>query len=157
MSDARSGSSGGDAGGRVPDATTQDAQSFLQKRYDALIEQRQRLEEVRQGIGEQITAVAKELADIQAAGRIFGIQFPIDACDNQDKVSTAAFALAMLRDHYPKGIKAPQIRAAFLSERGIELHEKTMGMSLWRLKASGAIRREGHLWFSVPAPSAHHP
>jgi len=47
------------------------------------------------------------------------------------------------------GIKASSIKEHMVSQ-GIELHEKTVGMTLYRLSRDGISRREGRIWFFVP-------
>jgi hypothetical protein len=48
------------------------------------------------------------------------------------------------------GAKAVEIRAYAEKLRGIPLHEKTVGMTLYRLSNEGLVRRDGHTWFFVP-------
>lgn len=47
------------------------------------------------------------------------------------------------------GIKTSEIRQNFM-DRGIEMHEKTVGMTLYRLSKENIARREGRIWFFVP-------
>jgi hypothetical protein len=50
------------------------------------------------------------------------------------------------------GAKAAAIREEYEREYGIILHEKTVGMTLYRLAKEGLARRKGHFWFSVHPP-----
>ena len=43
--------------------------------------------------------------------------------------------------------------ARVITYRG-EIHEKTVGMTLYRLLQDKLVRREGHTWFLVPQPIA---
>lgn len=48
------------------------------------------------------------------------------------------------------GAKATEIRNFIASTYAGEIHEKTVGMTLYRLLRDGRVRREGHTWFIVP-------
>ena len=48
------------------------------------------------------------------------------------------------------GVKAAQIRDFYERTYGRVIHEKTVGMTLYRLQAERIVRREGHIWFFVP-------
>jgi hypothetical protein len=47
------------------------------------------------------------------------------------------------------GMKAAAIRALYEADSGVNLHSKTMGMTLYRLSLQGMVRREGRNWFFV--------
>ena len=48
------------------------------------------------------------------------------------------------------GQKASDIRDFIQKTYPDEIHEKTVGMTLYRLLKDGQIRREGHKWFAAP-------
>lgn len=50
----------------------------------------------------------------------------------------------------PDGLKASEMRAHIERLRNETLHEKTVGMTLYRLSEGGLVRREGRVWFYVP-------
>lgn len=50
---------------------------------------------------------------------------------------------------YPKHILAADIRKQ-LADQGIKVHEKTIGMTLYRWLKVGAVKRDGWKWFFVP-------
>jgi hypothetical protein len=62
-------------------------------------------------------------------------------------------ALAHLRVAGDKGAKAADIREYFERTYGQVVHEKTVGMTLYRLLQANQVRRDGHTWFFGP-PSA---
>ncbi len=64
-------------------------------------------------------------------------------------------ATERLREAGELGTKAAAIREFILRTYGRHVHEKTVGMSLYRLSQQSppVARREGHTWFFVP-PSA---
>jgi hypothetical protein len=49
-----------------------------------------------------------------------------------------------------RGLKAAPIREWFETTFGEQIHEKTVGMTLYRLQKEGLVRHEGHVWFLVP-------
>lgn len=60
-------------------------------------------------------------------------------------------ALELLAGAYPEPLKASVIRQKIEAETRSQFHEKTAGMSLYRLSKEGLVRREGKdLWFFVP-------
>jgi hypothetical protein len=62
-------------------------------------------------------------------------------------------ALARLKAAGEKGAKAAEIREYFERTFGEVVHEKTVGMTLYRLLQAKQVHREGHTWFFGP-PSA---
>lgn len=55
-----------------------------------------------------------------------------------------------LRTAGETGERAKSIREYINSTYGVETHEKTVGMTLYRLLKEGLVRRDGHVWFFVP-------
>lgn len=110
-----------------------------------------RLKQIRETIaamrGQERLAYLR-IKDCEAAGRVFGIAFePIDQAPKQpsDLGSVREFTLSRLMNS-PDGIKAPSIAAAYKEAFGRDLHPKTIGMTLYRLKREGACERKGHVW-----------
>lgn len=48
------------------------------------------------------------------------------------------------------GLKATELRQYYENAFSTKLHEKTIGMTLYRLSKDAVVRREGRRWFSVP-------
>ena len=60
-------------------------------------------------------------------------------------------ALELLIEAYPEPLKAADIREKIEAETRTKFHEKTAGMSLYRLSRDKTVRREGKdLWYFVP-------
>jgi hypothetical protein len=59
--------------------------------------------------------------------------------------------LERLSEAGSEGSKAAAIREFYERSFGKTIHEKTVGMTLYRLQGEGLVRREGHIWFSVPS------
>jgi hypothetical protein len=55
--------------------------------------------------------------------------------------------LDRLKTAGPKGSKAAPIRDHIERVYGEKIHEKTVGMTLYRLAKDGLVRREGRTWF----------
>jgi hypothetical protein len=49
------------------------------------------------------------------------------------------------------GSKAAPIREFVEKRLSTQVHDKTIGMTLWRLSKQGIVRRDGQVWFFVPA------
>jgi hypothetical protein len=60
-------------------------------------------------------------------------------------------ALMRLREAGGKGAKAADIREYFERTYGQVVHEKTVGMTLYRLLQANQVRRDGHTWFFGPS------
>ena len=71
--------------------------------------------------------------------------------ENSPPFSVKDFVLGEAKRAYPDSIKAAQVREA-LKAVGHEVHEKTVGMTLYRLSKRGLVRREGNEWFYVKEP-----
>ncbi len=63
-------------------------------------------------------------------------------------VSIREAVLAYLRTMGEKGAKAAQVREHLAFAHGLNVHEKTPGMTLYRLLKDGLVRREGRIWFA---------
>ncbi|AUC93945.1 hypothetical protein CWS35_06295 [Bradyrhizobium sp. SK17] len=58
--------------------------------------------------------------------------------------------LERLQEAAADGSKAAPLRDYIQQTYNIEIHEKTVGMTLYRLLKKGLVRRLGHVWFFVP-------
>jgi hypothetical protein len=58
--------------------------------------------------------------------------------------------LEYLRVVGPSGSKIVPIREYVEKTYSMKIHEKTVGMTLYRLSRTGLVRREGRTWFFVP-------
>jgi hypothetical protein len=71
------------------------------------------------------------------------------ATESEKDATVRELVLARLQQSGSSGDKAADIRAHIEKVRGTTLHEKTVGMYLYRLSQEGAARREGRTWFFV--------
>ncbi|MGY3486109.1 hypothetical protein ACVW1C_003992 [Bradyrhizobium sp. USDA 4011] len=58
--------------------------------------------------------------------------------------------LERLRLAAPNGLKAAELRQYYENAFSAKLHEKTIGMTLYRLSKDELVRRDGRVWFYVP-------
>ncbi|MBI5261632.1 MAG: hypothetical protein HY852_07425 [Bradyrhizobium sp.] len=61
--------------------------------------------------------------------------------------------LDRLQEAGEKGSKASPMRQFIEDKYRIKIHDKTVGMTLYRMLTKGLVRREGHTWFFVPPPA----
>lgn len=63
--------------------------------------------------------------------------------------------LSRLAGLHPMGTKAASLRTFLEQTYAMKLHEKTVGMTLYRLSQEDPpkVRRQGHTWFFSPVPS----
>ena len=59
----------------------------------------------------------------------------------------ADIILERLKVASAEGSKAAEIRRYIFKTYKADIHEKTVGMTLYRLQKEGVVRREGHVWF----------
>jgi hypothetical protein len=58
--------------------------------------------------------------------------------------------LDRLQEAGAEGSKAAPIQAYIESTYATKIHDKTVGMTLYRLMKEGLVRRDGHTWFIAP-------
>jgi len=66
-----------------------------------------------------------------------------------DDSNIKELVLRHLKDAGEGGILASTIKDS-LKAQGIAMHDKTVGMNLWRLSQDNLSRREGRTWFYIP-------
>jgi hypothetical protein len=164
--------------------------ALLLGKRDRLLAERTDIRKTRAALGVRDREIDRELADIQAAGRVFGIEIDLpkeeeDAWQRSffeapfqrtirrlimepkeaaPETTAAAKAVATkaemprisdivldrLKEAAERGTKAAPIQAYIENTYGKKIHDKTVGMTLYRLQREGRVRRQGHTWFIVP-------
>jgi hypothetical protein len=71
------------------------------------------------------------------------------AANDKPNMTIKEYALTAAQQAYPNPIRATALRRK-LEATGIGVHEKTIGMTLYRLSRDGVLRRNGWDWFFVP-------
>ena len=158
-----------------------DALEAIADKRRGLEEQHAEVRALIQNEMKRLRSIERELEDCDAASRIFGQH---EAAEDTNEVTAAGqpkitsprelggtpspftqtvpslkpsfkeAAIEFLQKVYPRGLKATHIRALAQSHYGIGAHEKTAGMTLYRLKKEGLVRRNGLYWYSL-APERH--
>lgn len=123
-------------------------------------------DQLRQDLGEERYLEALRKASAEAGPKPQVIEGAILPIEQQPEPDTEAnksqhvvsgtvreIVLQQLQDAGDKGAKASDLRKYIEGARGAPLHEKTVGMTLYRLAQDGFARREGRTWFFV-SPNA---
>lgn len=76
------------------------------------------------------------------------------AGEKRERPSIRQIVLDRLADAGEGGAKAIDIRKYIETTYSEEIHEKTVGMTLYRLLQDELVRRQGHTWFLVPQNTA---
>ena len=79
-------------------------------------------------------------------------ELPRPAAEEADtkRQTVKDFILERARLAYPKAVRASDLRRAYEEVTGRAVHDKTFGMSLYRLSLDGAMKREGPAdWYYV--------
>lgn len=71
------------------------------------------------------------------------------------KISDAI--LHYLRANVGRGVQVAEIKKYLIEAYGMETHEKTPGMTLYRLSKEHLVRRDGRDWYAVDAPDLSNP
>jgi hypothetical protein len=106
----------------------------------------------------KLQAHQKELAAQISACAAVAKQFGVDlatppAADRiQGGRSIKAMVLQATEDAFPLPVQAAEVRRA-LGSNGYTIHEKTVGMTLYRLSVSQRVRRDGLDWYFIPQPA----
>lgn len=81
-------------------------------------------------------------------------EFQIDLKPNVSEAKTPTvkeFIVERARLAFPKPVRAAALRRAFEEMSNKTVHDKTFGMSLYRLSLEGVMKREGNAdWYFVP-------
>jgi len=103
----------------------------------------------------------QSLQDCEAAARLFGFDIwkessnldsgePLQPPKLEKSKSVKEFVFEEAKQAYPNPVKASELRKKLEAERNETVHDKTVGMTLYRLSQDRVLRREKHNWFYVP-------
>lgn len=133
---------------------------------------REALRQRRADLAEEIEKVDRELADLDAAERVlkrldeFEAQWeliiePVEPGPPTHKFqgTTKQLTIQILKDAYPRGYKAGEIRELAEFLHATKINPNTLTVTLGRLRAEETVRNDARTWFYVPpkkrdAPSA---
>lgn len=182
----------------------------LFRKRDDLLAERADIRAKRSALARRDREIDGELADVQAAGRVFNIEVPLPKDDEDegqrnlwlyhqvtprpprpstfagggpalpDLQKTAGAKAVATKAEMPRvsdlvldrlkvagkvGSKAAPIQRYIETTYNTKIHDKTVGMTLYRLQQQKLVRRRGHTWFiaqeamnpGVAAPGSHQP
>ena len=136
---------------------------YLQRRRSLAADRDKLLQDI-EAIKQNVAMFDIELVELDRAARTFGL--PV-AGFNEEHEKTGEmfaefdgarsgfrdFALNLLKANSPHPLRANKLRLEAERQLGKRFHEKTAGMTLYRLSRTGAVRRDGWDWYYV-TPSA---
>ncbi len=110
-------------------------------------------------------ALKSDLEALDTSVRVLGIDLldsylpaPQDeAGDHGSAPLVKEIVLRALEDSYPLPMRAADVKVAIEKEIGRTVHDKTPGMTLYRLSKDKLVHREGRDWFFVPQEGAATP
>ena len=103
--------------------------------------------------------------DCEAAARLFGFDLGKEFHTQNSSQSimiqkniplprtVREFVIDEAKKAFPNPVTAAELRLKLEAERGEKVHEKTIGMTNYRLSKDGVLRREKYNWFFVPEDS----
>lgn len=119
----------------------------------------------------ELNATESEIDDLDRGAKAFGL-IPAEVKSAGPGQTTAApkaagrpgtghqfkdVALEIMKQRYPQPVRTGDLQASVEAKLGRTFHYKTAGMTLYRFKDDGLVRREGRDWYWVPdtIPPAH--
>jgi hypothetical protein len=137
-------------------------------RRSELEQQRQALARKVAQLNDRLRELTDEIGHLDLAAKVFGLPImtgeplapPADRASFRETAlpkGEGLFkeeALVVAKETYPDPVKAAQLQAEVERRLGRVFHQKTAGMTLYRLSKDGLVRREGHNWFFVPSEMA---
>jgi hypothetical protein len=154
------------------DFPKEQAAAAIEARQQHLLGKRERIVQTIASLNEEIKQIERGIADCEAAARVFGVELaPVSSVLGKASVSGAGWVRAhgvvgtptvrttpsvrdlvteQLQRAHPEPLRAAALRDWLLEHQKMDVHEKTVGMTLYRLAQKGLARRERHNWFWVP-------
>lgn len=126
----------------------------LISKYNSLSQKRTKLLARKASLENALNEYAKQIDDCFAAARLFGVALtspPVDSVHSVEgqsgieKPTLRDFVLSTLENEYPQSLKARQIQDMYELLYG-KIHDKTVGMTLYRLSLDKKVVRDGRDW-----------
>lgn len=144
----------------MPDSQDKQAIAAILARYERLRAEYDQDQENVERVQTHQRALLAQINDCFAAARLFGIELSQspESVDLPRRISSRhqsikALVLEAVRMAYPNPVRAADVRRD-LASRGHIIHEKTVGMTLYRWSQKGRVRREDRDWYFIPKPGA---
>lgn len=125
-----------------------EAENLIRGAHEVALARLKQIRETMTAMREQERTAYLHIKDCEAAGRVFGIEFaPIEQPAKKlgEIINVRDFTISYL-ENSPDGAKSGAIAAAYKEQFGRDLHPKTIGMTLYRLKDQELVEREGRVW-----------
>jgi hypothetical protein len=148
---------------------------------DAVRDKVERLLKERAELRGRWRANSSALKDAVAAGRLFGVEIELPSdidelagvprvrlherhpdpatqknlFEASGDLTIRTLVLDFLKRAGDEGAKSSQMRQFIERATGRKLHDKTIGMTLYRLAERGLARRQGFVWYYVPQPGTN--
>ncbi len=147
------------------------AKAAVIKRFKDIATRYTRLSEEIKAAQEEMRMLELMAQDCHSAARLFGFELIPAVASHDQRQSTSSqetlpkinkatglpkpktireLVLEEAKAVYPEPIRARTIREKLEALRGETLHEKTIGMTLYRLLKDGALRRNNWDWYYIP-------
>lgn len=124
------------------------AEHEIRSVHEAAITRLQRIRQTFEALREEERQTYLHIKDCEAAGRVFGITFePVETPEKQlPETGNVREFTTLYLNNSPCGVKSADILRAYKETFGRDLHPKTVGMTLYRLKKDGLAQIDGHIW-----------
>jgi hypothetical protein len=145
-----------------PDQISDLAVAAIRQKHAALAREMSDLINQAGEIDMRMRAIHGEMKDCEAAARVFGgtlearpfweppqPKLDLTGASTTQGTVVRSVVLQQLEQAFPGSVKAADIREV-LANMHVDVHEKTVGMTLYRLSLKGLARRIGIRWFFVP-------
>ena len=127
-----------------------EAENQIRGAYDVAFARLKQTRETISAMRTQEHRILMQIRDCEAAARVFGFEFPpligeqMFLATGQENVRE--FTLAFLNQS-PAGTKSREIKNAYEDHFQKNIHPKTIGMTLYRLKLDGLVEKiGGQVW-----------
>ncbi len=135
---------------------------------EKLLGRQEELARLIQDADREMRALVAQIGDLDAAARAFEISIPVHLEVRPARINirggTPTLILgtgtpgnlrealkAILKENHPRGMKVGELQAISEQRLGQKFHPKSAGMTLYRLSLKGFTKRDGFLWYYVPA------
>lgn len=137
----------------------QAAADDLRRQLDECVQEMQDCDQQTRALEERRDQASERADEIRAAARTLGLNLtpfeltppeeppPVRKPGTDGSMTAADIILDALSESFPKPLRSGELRQIIQERLGRPIHQKTPGMSLYRLAKAGKVRREGVNWF----------
>ena len=123
----------------------------MKLRHEDLVKEHGEIDGHIHALVERRQKIAHDINALCVAARLFGSELPalggVASIRPNGTPTVRDFVLAALASS-DGSVRTANLRSSYADQYGVQVHPKTMGMTLFRLKRDGlAHRKGGHNWF----------